>query len=224
METSAQSANIMNWRLLLLLGTWLLVAKVVVTVGVSFRDYLPPNFENGFLQGRQDYFYGDGYHYPFYVHVVSGPLSLILGSFLMSQALRRTRWHRAIGKTQFAVVLLLVVPSGLWMAWYSDGGPIAASGFAALALATGLSCWMGWRHAIRRQYKTHLHWMLRCFVLLCSAVVLRMMGGLATIAGWSGDWTYPLSAWACWIVPLVILELIFANVYRGCKSEELANM
>ena len=214
----------MNWRLLLLLGTWLLVAKVVVTVALSLKDYLAPNFEDGFLQGRDGYFFREGYRYPFYVHIVSGPVSLILGSFLISQSLRRTRWHRAIGKAQIAVVLLLVVPSGLWMAWYSAGGPIAASGFAALALATGLSCWMGWQHAIRKQFTTHQLWMLRCFVLLCSAVVLRMMGGLATIAGWSGEWSYPFSAWACWIIPLAILELFFARDYQSRKARDLVNL
>jgi hypothetical protein len=49
--------------------------------------------------------------------------------------------------------------------------------------------------------------MWRCFLLLCSAVVLRLIGGLATVTHIGGNWSYPLAAWASWLVPLGIFEL-----------------
>jgi len=48
--------------------------------------------------------------------------------------------------------------------------------------------------------------MERCFALLCSAVVLRIIAGAATIANFSADWIYPFSAWFSWLAPLIILE------------------
>jgi uncharacterized membrane protein YozB (DUF420 family) len=90
------------------------------------------------------------------------------------------------------------------MAWYAATGTIAAIGFAALSVATGICAAKGWHAAIRRQFDQHRRWMLRCFVLLCSAVVLRVIGGLADVLG--TEWTYPIAAWSSWFVPLVLLE------------------
>jgi len=48
--------------------------------------------------------------------------------------------------------------------------------------------------------------MWRTFILLCSAVVLRMIGGLATVAHFDAEWLYPLSTWVSWLVPLLVFE------------------
>ena len=49
--------------------------------------------------------------------------------------------------------------------------------------------------------------MWRCYLLLCSAVVLRLMGGLATVTGVTASWFDPLATWLCWLVPLTAFEL-----------------
>jgi len=122
----------------------LLIAKVTVTVLVGYRDYLPPNFNADFLLGRESYFFG-AYSWAFYIHLLSGPLSLILGTILISEAFRRRlpKWHRRLGRIQVANVLLLVAPSGLWMSRYAMSGAAAGTGLAFLAIATALCCIAG---------------------------------------------------------------------------------
>ena len=115
---------------------------------------------------------------------------------------------RSLGRIQGASVLLLVAPSGLWMAFYAETGAIAGAGFASLAVATGMCVALGWRSAMKQRFAEHQHWMLRCFVLLCSAVVLRLIGGATTVAGVDAAWVYPLAAWTCWLVPLMAYEWI----------------
>ena len=184
---------------------YLLVGKMIVTVWNSYRDYFPPNFRSSFLWGRSAYFFGI-YRWAFYAHIISGPCALIAGLVLINAPFRRRfpSAHRALGRVQIACVVLVVAPSGLWMARYAATGAMAAFGFAALALATAGCAMLGWRAAIRRRFDAHRVWMLRCFVLLCSAVVLRLIGGLSE---WLGvDWTYPIAAWMSWCVPLAILE------------------
>jgi hypothetical protein len=66
---------------------------------------------------------------------------------------------------------------------------------------------LGWKAAVEGRLADHRQWMGRLFMLLCSAVVIRMIGGLATVAGFDALWLYPLSAWASWLVPLVAFEL-----------------
>ena len=187
----------------------MLICKIVVGVLLSYRDYMPPNFDSDFLQGRAHYFFGS-YQWAFYTHITSGPCSLMLGMILVSEQFRRSfpAWHRYLGRIQVACVLLLVTPSGLWMAFYADEtGTIAGTGFAALAVATGMCVALGWRSAVKRRFAEHQRWMQRCFVLLCSAVVLRLIGGATTVAGVEAAWIYPLAAWTCWLVPLMAYEL-----------------
>ncbi len=183
------------------------ICKTVVTVFWTFRDYFPPNFDSYFLSGRDAYFFGS-YRWAFYAHIISGPLTLLLGLVLVNNSFRRrsSGWHRRLGKVQVALVLLLVVPGGLWMALKADGGPVAVAGFTSLAVATFATCFFGWRAAMARRFPSHERWMQRCYVLLCSAVVLRLIGGLATILEFDNSWSYPFAAWFSWLGPLLALE------------------
>jgi len=184
---------------------YLLIGKTTVVVLLSFPDYFPPNFRSDFLLGRSAYFFGP-YQWAFYAHILSGPFALINGLILLSDSVRRRfpKWHRRLGRVQVACVLFLVAPSGLWMAWYAETGAIAAVGFAALATVTAICVAKGWRAATQQRFGAHRRWMLRCYVLLCSAVVLRVIGGLAGVLGIEG--TYPFAAWLSWLLPLFILE------------------
>lgn len=185
-----------------------IIAKTIATVALNLPDYIPPNFSADFLRGREAHFYG-WYQVAFVAHILSGPCSLIAGVLLTLAPLRQRfpAFHRLLGKLQVGCVLLLVVPSGLWMARYADAGPIAGVAFACLSLATGFTVAMGWRQIVRRRIAAHNLWMNRCLVLLCSAVVLRVYGGLSAALGIYVDWLDPLAAWGCWLVPLAIFEI-----------------
>jgi hypothetical protein len=185
----------------------ILIGKVTLSVVVGYRDYFPPNFQSDFLLGRESYFWG-AYRWAFYVHLASGPASLLFGTILVSERfrVRFPAWHRLLGRMQVACVLLLVAPSGLWMAWYAATGAVAAAGLGTLAIATATCITLGWRAAVARRFADHRRWMWRTYLLLCSAVVIRMIGGLATIAEFDALWLYPVSAWASWLTPILVYE------------------
>ncbi|MBD3675305.1 MAG: DUF2306 domain-containing protein [Planctomycetaceae bacterium] len=186
----------------------LLIIKVTIVVLIGYRDYFPPNFESSFLLGRQNYFWGP-YSRSFYTHLLSGPPTLILGLLLMSHRFRSKYpgWHRRLGKIQVGVILLLLVPSGLWMSWYAMTGWIAGLGLAASALAVAICTIAGWKAATEKRFQTHQLWMVRCYAILLSAIVIRVLGGLATVAEWSSPGVYQFSAWFSWIFPLICVEL-----------------
>jgi hypothetical protein len=185
-----------------------LIVKVVVVVVSNYPHYFPPDFTSDFLRGRERHFWGV-YQWAFSVHILSGPASLILGLILIGERFRSRfpNWHRSLGRLQVACVLLLVTPSGLGMACYAAAGPVAGIGLAALAIATAVCVTMGLKSAVTRRFADHRRWMWRSYVLLCSAVVLRMMGGLATVAGVTAPWFDPLATWMSWLVPLTAFEL-----------------
>ena len=194
------------WFLLTLLAGFLIV-KVTGEVVLNYGSYYPPNFGSEFLRGREGYFHGV-YHWAFYTHIASGPFSLMLGMILVSDRLRRRLpvWHRRLGRVQVFCVLLLVVPSGLWMAYYAAAGSIASVGLAALAIATGFCVALGWRSAVNRRFPEHRRWMWRTFLLLCSAIVLRLIGGLATVTSFAYAWVDPLATWMSWLLPIAVFE------------------
>jgi small-conductance mechanosensitive channel len=185
-----------------------LILKAIISIIINYQNYFPPDFTSDFLRGRERHFLGI-YQWAFYTHIMSGPVSLLLGLILISER-SRTRfpqWHRYLGRLQVACVVLLVTPSGLWMAYHAAAGPIGAVGLAALAIATAICVSLGARSAVMRRFADHRRWMWRCYLLLCSAVVLRLIGGLATVAGPAAPWVDPLATWMSWLVPLAAFEL-----------------
>jgi hypothetical protein len=196
-------------RTLLWWAVCLLLLKVTAGIVLQYGEYFPPDFASDFLFGRDAYFFGV-YQWAFYTHIVSGPCALVLGLLLLSNGLRSRfpGWHRRLGRVQVASILLLMVPSGLWMACFAQTGAVAGVGFAALALATGLCVWSGWRSAVRLEFAEHRLWMCRCFLLLSSAVVLRLTAGVFTVMRIDGEWTYAMAAWTSWLIPLGVFELV----------------
>ncbi|SIN85810.1 Predicted membrane protein [Singulisphaera sp. GP187] len=194
-------------RILTLLAG-VLILKVTMSIVSNYHNYFPPNFTSDFLRGRERHFFGV-YQWAFCTHILSGPVSLILGLFLVGERTRTCfpKWHRSLGRLQVACVLLLVTPSGLWMAAHAAGGPVAAGGLATLAIATAICVSLGARSAVKRRFADHRRWMWRCYLLLASAVVLRLIGGLATVTGVVAPWVDPLATWVSWLVPLTAFEL-----------------
>lgn len=121
-----------------------LVLKVTISVVSNYHNYFPADFTSEFLRGRERYFLGS-YQWAFYTHILSGPVSLILGLILIGERSRSRfpRWHRHLGRLQVANVLFLVTPSGLAMAYHAAAGPIAAVGLAVLAIATAICVTLG---------------------------------------------------------------------------------
>jgi hypothetical protein len=186
-----------------------LILKVALSVISNYPDYFTSNFASDFLRGREGHYWG-AYRWAFHTHIVSGPVSLILGLILIGERSRSRfpSWHRRLGRLQVACVLLLVTPSGLWMAYHAAAGPIAAVGLGALAMATAICVSLGARAAVTRRFADHRRWMWRGYLLLGSAVVLRVMGGLATVTGVTAPWVDPLATWMSWLLPLMAFELL----------------
>jgi len=197
----------------------LLIVKVTASVVLKYRDYFPPDFQSDFLRGRESYFFGS-YQWAFYLHIASGPIALLLGLVLIGDLFRQRfpKWHRRLGRLQVVGVLMFVTPSGLWMAYYAEAGPIAALGFALLAIVTAACLAIGWRAAVNRRFSEHRRWMMRGFLLLCSAVVIRILGGLATVMGFHAEWFDQLTPWICWLAPLLAYEWISGTTNFAART------
>ena len=203
----------MRYRILTTVLRWLaivLILRVLAAILANYPDYFPPNFNSLFLQGRELTFAGT-YSWAFYVHIFSGPFVLFNGLILLSDRVRRRRGglHRFLGRVQVVVLLLLVLPSSVVMSRHAFGGWPAGLSFLLLSVATAICAIVGVVHARRRRFDRHRRWMLRCYVLICSAVALRLLSGAAGVVGVSSPETaYIVASWSSWVLPLVGYELL----------------
>ena len=199
-------ATLLKWSLVVL------ICKVGVSIVSNYVDYFPANFDSEFLVNRRDFFCG-AYRIAFYTHVIASPVALFQGLILLNQQWRQSyrSLHRVLGLVQIGLVLILIVPSSLIMSLHTIAGPISGIGFATSALSMGGCIFLGWRAAIQRHFQRHRRWMLRSYVLLCSAILLRVLGGLSELLYVDPLMSYRLAAWASWLVPWVILEIYFAR-------------
>lgn len=202
----------MRYRILTTLLRWLaiaLVLRVLAAILANYPDYFPPNFDSLFLQGREATFTGL-YRPAFYLHIFSAPFVLFTGLILLSESVRRrhSRLHRVLGRLHVIVLLLFVLPTSVVMSRHAFGGWPAGLSFVMLSAATATCAIAGVIHACRRRYESHRRWMLRCYVLICSAVVLRLTSGAAGLIGVpSPERAYVIAAWSSWLVPLAAYEI-----------------
>jgi hypothetical protein len=191
-----------------------LILRVLAVILANYPDYFPPNFHSLFLQGRETTFHG-AYRAAFYVHILSAPLVLLNGLILLSEYVRRRHrgWHRWLGRIQVIVLLFLVLPSSVVMSRHAFGGWPAGLSFLLLSVATAACAIVGVIHALGHRYAQHRRWMLRSYVLICSAVALRLISGTAGLVGVpSPEQAYILAAWVSWLFPLAACEIVERSI------------
>lgn len=209
MSRTSRTSRLPALRALASLAAAALFLKVLLSILYEYRWYFPADFvESAFLTGREETFAGM-YGVAFYLHIISGPVAIVLGLLLVLRVRYRRlqRMHRWGGRLQAVVVLAAVVPSGLVMARHAFAGPIAGAGFASHSLLTGASMLAAVHFARAGQLATHQRWATRCFLLLCSPLLLRLISGVAIVTQLESAWFYRLNAWLSWLIPLASYEL-----------------
>jgi uncharacterized membrane protein len=145
----------------------------------------------------------------FFAHVGLAPLALMLMPFQLLPRLRARRpaMHRWIGRS-YAVLVLLSGLGGLAMAVGTEAGPVAATGFALLAVL-----WLGttatgvWKARVG-DIAEHRQWMIRSAALIFAGVTLRLELPLLIASGLEFPTAYTIVAWLCWVPNLLVAEWI----------------
>lgn len=192
-----------------------LLAFLAVSIGVASARFwtFDPSVLNEFLRPNL-------IDHPilFYTHTTLAPVALLLGVWQFMPVTRRGWWHKWSGRAYVLCVALASV-SGLVVAFTTEAGPIAAAGFAILAVLWFGATAMAYRLARAKNFVAHRRWMIRSYALTCSAITLRLILPIGIISGMSFVHAYWLAAWGCWIVNLIVAELLIARkAGRGAVS------
>lgn len=130
--------------------------------------------------------------------------------------------HRWIGRA-FLIAAIGAALGGIWMIWVRGAtlgvaNSYGTTGNAVLILAFAA---LAWRTAARRDFASHRRWAMRVFIVANGVWFLRVgaigVGAAAMGLGLKIDQEafFNIMLFACYLVPLAILELYFLAQTRG---------
>ncbi len=143
------------------------------------------------------------------LHIIGGPLALLLAPVQLSGTLRRRypKMHRWSGYL-YGLAILAAGSASLAMLPHFRGALSSAVGFGLLAVL-----WIGFTaigilHAMAGRHEAHRRFMLRSVALTFAAVTLRVMMIPLLARGWTSTETHLVTAWASWTINLAFVELV----------------
>jgi uncharacterized membrane protein len=179
--------------------------------------YYYSNASFNFLAKKQEVVFNPIWRTAFYIHITGGMLALLMGPFQFIKKLRNRnpKLHRTFGKIYLVAILFLAGPSGLFMAFYAEGGGIAVLGFAIMALLWLITTYMAYETIRKRNIEAHKAWMVRSFALTFAAVTLRLYVPIAS--GYfhvAPFYVEASSAWVSWLPNLIIAEVLLLTIRK----------
>lgn len=180
----------------------------IALVGVS---YFNPDFHKGYLLGKVELYNTVIFRTGLLIHASVAPLVLIIASLLVlfRIELKFPKTHRLMGKLALILGLFLLVPSGFVLSYFAMGGPVGRFLFVALSAATGFTILSGYSAIRRKDIQTHRYWMHNLLLMLCSALILRLLMVLFAVFEWTGDTMYCTAAFLSWVPAALIMRIWF---------------
>ena len=204
-----------RWPLLGMLGAAAAAALVFwVVAAFPYLRWDPVQFGNAFWPRR----------YGLITHIAGGTTALLVGplQLWLGETRSKLAWHRTLG-TVYLLGVTVGVAGGFYLSLTSPAGWVYAAGLFFLSLAWTITTGMAYLAIRRRAIDQHREWMIRSYVTTLSFVVFRAIVAVFTAFG-AG--TFPervtFAAWACWAVPLLLLELClqWRKLQRGAAYVE----
>lgn len=184
---------------------WALVVSVAVLFVLKyvlfyFRHYDPVSFD--------PYWPRRGW---LFLHISAGALALLTGPLQFWTGLRQRSliFHRWMGRLYLLGVGSGIIGSiGLSLTTTYQWGVV--NGIRLLALAWFVTTGMAYYTIRLRLISLHREWMIRSYVVTFAFVTFRFLEDYTPLSHIrpEGDRDTTI-AWACWVVPLAVTELIF---------------
>ena len=155
--------------------------------------------------------FGDTYwprRYGLITHIAGGSIALLVGplQLWLGETRSKLAWHRTLG-TLYLLGVAMGASAAFYLSLTTPLGWIFGAGLFGLAVAWSITTAMAYLAIRRRLIDQHREWMIRSYVVTLAFVVFRAIVAVLSIAGvGSLPDRLALASWACWAVPLVLLE------------------
>jgi hypothetical protein len=212
----SQSANFCTG-----LGKIILSVLIYVLSGLilfTSLKYLDPEFKGGYLAGRGSHSI-ELIRFALLLHSFSANLIIwiITPSILFRTDQNFKVWHRLSGRITVLLGLIVFIPTGLTLSYFAMGGILGKLLFIFLTIFSALCLTIGFITARQQRFEKHRIWMLRFFILLTSAIWLRLfMFIMIYTTGSLDDFQYLFCTLMSWLPQILIFE-IYLKIKRGHK-------
>ena len=143
------------------------------------------------------------------IHVASALVAFPMCLVLMTRWLqRRAAWHRWLGRIAGVLLIGVMVPSGVILAFDAKGGAVVTTGFLLSALIVGWYSIHGVLAARRRELTAHARAMRHVVGQMSVAVTSRAMIVGLDAAGMDPDVAYVVALWVPVLFTALIAELV----------------
>lgn len=170
--------------------------------------------------------YGDFWprRYGLILHIACGVVSVLVGpiQLWLGATGRAIVLHRTAGKV-YVVAVAIGSIAGVYLALTSTGPLGYWTGLAGLSVAWALTTTMAYIAVLRHNHKEHQEWMIRSYTVTFAFVTFRL--SIQIILSWwalvprsQASQVEALMAWACWAVPLLLLEPFLHRTKRNQQA------
>jgi uncharacterized membrane protein len=162
-----------------------------------------------------------------YAHVPSALFSLPACLLLLVGRVRRRwpRFHRWLGRVTGGLILCVVVPSGMYLALFAQGGLPSTLGFWLTGVITFVAMFKSIERARAKDMKAHRRFSSHVVAQLTVAVLSRFLLAYAESLGLYSEWVYIAALWlpvlACALVAELVAGPPLFSVAKGSRHETL---
>ena len=190
---------------LLVLGT--------AMIGYESLDYFLPSEVHPFFLERPAMTAQQWWRVMISVHAVSGVLCLVCcwaqySPLVMKKA---PAVHKVSGRVYGYNNLLVVVPTGILLAFFAKGGLLGILGILAIGVGTGISTFLGVRAAMKKKIAVHKRWITFSFALVSTAISFRLCQFALAQAVPSFEHIYVTTLWGTLGLNLLLAQLYLSK-------------
>lgn len=146
-----------------------------------------------------------------FLHINGGALALLTGPMQFWTGLRRRNltFHRWTGRL-FLLGVAVGVTGSVGLAVTTTNGWAFETGLMGLASAWATTAAMAYVSIRKRLVDLHKEWMIRAYVVTFAFVTFRFLQEYSPLSRLRPENDRDITiAWACWVVPLAVTEMVF---------------
>jgi hypothetical protein len=150
----------------------------------------------------------------FYVHLPTGIVCLLTPWYLFARRILKAArsYHSLVGKVYVSCTLLLVCPTGMYLALYAKGGFITQVGFMVQGMLLGYFTWRGYIAMKTSNLSQHIENMIRSYAVATVVLSFRILHILFFLLNVPYHDNYAISQWLGLSFNMLLAEIIIAFI------------
>ncbi|MEB9682983.1 hypothetical protein BK742_17765 [Bacillus thuringiensis serovar pingluonsis] len=154
------------------------------------------------------------------IHIILAITSLLTGPLEIIKRIRvkSLKFHRWNGRLYVLSIILNFIP-GVYVSFFATGGFLSTTGFLILDILWLGTTILGYLSIKKQKVILHSQWMIRSFFLSFANMTIYIIVAIThKVLNFPYGTSYTIAVWLCWILNLLIAELIIRKKTSYKKS------